>query len=287
MSQCTVCEHNGYQYVFSTSRANFLRAQGNCEDNDGSLARYLDEDACLKLRKCCSNNHSYWIGLVENEFCDFWYPRKPYNWINDNACTNANPLSVNRMLNSIRYFQAVTISLTSDNLEHPPESYEENDNEIFRYICQYEIAAPTSQTTFPATQFIGDVTCPSAAAATSVSIETLEPPTSSTSSFGERQQSTLSPVVSIVHSSSSATTISAADDSVSSGLVVGLVVEGTILLIALVLLYFFIRNGYYKTFNVGSQNSSKLNPQYQEEHNMKEVKENPLYGRYLVTLLNT
>ena len=200
-----------------------------------------------------------------------------YRWIGSDVCIKANPLRVNR-LHGASLFQPVTILLNSINTEQLPNAYERNPNWAYRYICQYAIAAPTSQASLSATQFIGDTTVPSSAvtAATSVTVKRTEAPASFTSSSWEPQQSTLSPAWSTVHTSNSITTgtITVADDPVTSGLLAGLVVGGTVLLVAVVLLYcFVIRNGYYKKFkNVEDKNTTS-------KCNVRELKENPLYGR--------
>ena len=85
-----------------------------------------------------------------------------------------------------------------------------------------------------------------------------------------------------------ATTITNAASNVSdsSGLVAGLVVGGIILIIALVLLYLFcIRNKCYKKLkkcNSDSYTTSSISQNH--ANNSKEVKDNPLYGRYVISI---
>ena len=208
--------------------------------------------------------------------CEIFSSVRRYQWIDSDVCIKANPLRVNR-LHGASLFQPVTILLNSINTEQLPNAYERNPNWAYRYICQYALAAPTSQASLSATQFIGDTIVPPSAltAATSATVKTTEAPAAFTSSSWETQQSTFSPALSTVHTSNSITTgTTVADDPVTSGLLASLVVGGTVLLVAVVLLYcFVIRNGYYKKFkNVEDKNTTS-------KHNMRELKENPLYGR--------
>ena len=143
MSKCAQCEHNGYRYEFSTLRENFNLAQQNCANDGGTLARYLDEDAYLKLRKCCSNGLKYRIGLFENRSCSS-SPVGPYSWVGDAACTSGSPLNIMPLQNSAQYSQAVTILLNSNNLARPPDATERFDYESVRYICQYPSTNPTT-----------------------------------------------------------------------------------------------------------------------------------------------
>ena len=136
MSQCGQCEHNGYRYEFSTSTTDFNFAKQLCENNGGTLARYLDEDAYLEIRKYCQNGLLYWIGLSENRLCSS-SPVEPYKWVSDTTCTSGSPLNIIQLPNSAQNSQAVAILLNSNNLATPPEAKELYDYETHRYICQY------------------------------------------------------------------------------------------------------------------------------------------------------
>ena len=49
----------------------YCSARNNCTNNGEILARYLDEDAYLELRKCCKNGYRHWIGLINSGLCEY------------------------------------------------------------------------------------------------------------------------------------------------------------------------------------------------------------------------
>ena len=146
MSQCTQCEHNGYRYEFSTSVTSFNLSNQNCSSKGGILARYLDEDAHLALRKCCQNGFDYWIGLFENRSCSSSVVG-PYSWVGDAACTSGSLLKVTELPNFDQSSQAVSILLNSNNLALPADAKERYENEKVRYICQYFSTVSTAHIT--------------------------------------------------------------------------------------------------------------------------------------------
>ena len=171
-------------------------------------------------------------------------------------CRNASPLSVHRQDGN----QAVSIVIDSNNLTSPPESYERNWSENYRYICQYPVISPTIQAPSATLNSI-------AAHTRSIVHPSLE---RTKSAFDQ----TLPSVVSLADSAS--TDFVAFD---SSKLITGLIIGGIALFMTSVLLYFLIRKGCYKSsINVNNYNSDSFHPQ-NVDNNVREVKENPLYGR--------
>ena len=143
MSQCFQCEHNRWQYEFSTSTADFNLAQQTCANKGGALARYLDEDAYLEIRKCCQNGLHYWIGLFKNFKCSS-NPLGPYTWDGNTACTSGSPLNIIPLQDAAPSSQAVTILLDSDKLVQPPFATERVDFDKQHYICQYALTTSTT-----------------------------------------------------------------------------------------------------------------------------------------------
>ena len=180
MSQCTLCEYGGYGYEFSNLTADFTQAKQICADNGGALARYLDDNAYLELRKCCQNGLNHWIGLFENRL-RAESEMGPYTWVGDTTCTgslwNVTPLP-----NSNQISQAVTILLNS-NLA-PLDVKEEYNYQSLRYICQYPLA--TSTTTSGASSAIivstNDTTSSTIADRIASSVQTTMTKSTSTSS---------------------------------------------------------------------------------------------------------
>ena len=257
--------HNGYRYAFFNLPTHFASARFNCEQTkaSASLARHLDKNDYLNLQKCTVNDGEYWIGLFENNAC-ISNAIGPYTWIGDadSMCTNANPLSVHRQDGN----QAVSIVIDSNNLTSPPESHERNWSENYRYICQYPVISPTIQAPSAALNSI-------AAHTRSIVHPSLE---RTKSAFDQ----TLPTVVSFADSAS--TDFVAFD---SSKLITGLIIGGVALFMASVLLYFFMRKGCYESsINVNSYNSDSFPPQ-NADHNIREVKDNPLYGRSVCGLI--
>ena len=287
MSQCTQCEHNGYRYEFSTSSSatTFNLAKQVCQSNGGTLAKCLDEDAYLEFRKCCQNGLHYWIGLFENRLC-MSSPVGPYTWAGDTACTSGSPLNINLLPNSPQNSQAVSILLNSNNLETLPDAKEAYDYESIRYICQYSLATSTAAGASSPTTVSTDDTTSSTIADTSFFFETTITDTASSSSTTQSDEPTpFSPTATATSSMITSTTASS-DTLVphdTTGLIVGLVVGGVILVIALLFFCFFcIRNSYYEKFKSASRHTTtaSFTPNNGKDSNTKEVKENPLYGRY-------
>ena len=279
---CQLCDHNGYRYEFSTSTADFHIAKQNCANNNGTLARYLDEEAYLKWRKCCRSGFNYWIGLFENRNCS-GSPIGPYSWVENTTCTSGSPLIIIPLENSAESSQAVSVLLSSNDLESPPSAKESRDYERTRYICQYSLAASTSP--LSTTVSANDITSFSTIADASSSAETTITETAFTPSTVQSQESTgfSSTVTSTnpIMTSTAARSVTDVDD--PTGLIVGLAVGGILLIIALLLFYFFFyKNGYYKKFKSATSRtaSASFTPKNGKESNTKEMKENPLYGRY-------
>ena len=291
MSQCLRCKYGGYVYEFSTSTfpANFDFAQQLCENNGGTLARYLDEDAYVELRKCCQNGAHYWIGLVENRLCTSSAVGR-YTWVDDTACTSGRPLKVIELPNSVQSSQAVSILLNSDNLEKPPEAREKYDSEQQRYICQYSIAtstaaeasSPTTDCTDDATSFstMTDTSFPAVDKTTKA--ESAETTLTSFTTQSQEATSVSSTAIDTSNVSTSTTTSSVTDGHDATGLIAGLVIGGILLIMALLLFYlFFYKNGYYKKFKYASSpTTTSFTTNDDKDNKTKEVKENPLYGRY-------
>ena len=266
MPPCPQCTYDGYQYEFSTLTANFNLAQQNCRNNGGTLARYLDEDAYLELRKCCQNGLEYWIGLFENRDCSS-SSIGPYSWVGNATCTSGSPLNVSSVPNTAQSSQAVAIIL-SNNLAQPPDANERYDSEAKVYVCQYPLATSTTATSSPSFATKAD---------TSLSAESTK--TISKSFTIQSQRSTLS------STSTFKTSIFADGD--SSALIAGLVAGGIILIIALLLFYFFMhKNGCYKNFKNNRKHSNASFTAHEDKVSStnRKVKENPLYGRYERTL---
>ena len=280
MSECSQCEHNGYRYEFSTliSQTNFDAAQLLCKINGGTLARYLDEDAYLELRKCCQNGGNYWIGLFENPLCN-GSPVGPYTWVGDTACTSGSPLDVTPLQDSMTNNQAVIILLNS-NLDAPLLAQEKNDDESYHYICQNSSVTSTTLAASPPTIV---TTSFSNIKGTSTSAESTTAKTTSksfTTQLPVSASASLSSAVSATSNVSNFTTSTVLDDD-SSALIAGLVVGGIILIIALMLFYFyFYKNGYHKNATRHTTGAAYFTSNDGKGNNTKEVKENPLYGRY-------
>ena len=141
MSQCAQCVHDGYRYEFSKLRGYFSAGKTYCEGKRGTLAKYLNEDAYVALRKCCANEKEYWIGLIENPECASSSVGS-YTWLGNTTCTNACPLNISRFLNG-KDSQAVTIKLDA-NLTKPPDAAERYNSEIFGFLCQFPFVSSTT-----------------------------------------------------------------------------------------------------------------------------------------------
>ena len=276
MFQCLQCEHNGYRYEFSTSKENFDCAQKICSSNGGTLARYLDEDAYLKFRKCCQNGSEYWIGLFENHACSS-SPIGPYTWVDNATCTNGSPLNVIPLGKSAQSSQAVSILLSSNSLAEPPNANERYDNEKNFYVCQYLLATSTTAASLRTTASTNNTISFYTKADGSLSAESTK--TISKSSIMQSQGST---ALHLSSSSTSTFTTSTVSDDDLSALIAGLVAGGIILIIALLLLYFFFcKNGYYKNFRNASRHiTTSFASNDDKDRKNNEVKENPLNGRY-------
>ena len=282
--RCQQCDHNGYRYEFSTRTADFYIAKQNCAKKSGTLARYLDEEAYLKWRNCCRSGLNYWIGLFENRVCS-GSPIRPYTWVGNTTCTSGSPLNIIPLDNSPESSQAVSILLNSGNLVRPPTATENWDSESKPYICQYSLAASTSP--LSTTVSVNDTTSFFTIADTSSSVATTIMETTFTPSTEQSLESTgfSSTVTSTnpVMTSTAANSVTDVHDPTGTGLIVGLAVGGILLIIALLLFYFFFcKNGYYKKFKSATSHtaSASFTPRNTKESNTKEVKENPLYGRY-------
>ena len=290
MTSCVQCEHNGYRYEFSTSIECFCCAQRKCESNGGTLARYLNEDAYLELRKCCQRGFTYWIGLFENRNCSSSQagPHLPYSWVGYTTCTNGSPLIVETLASGAQN-QAVSILLNSNNPTKPPNAKEKYDNEKTRYICQYPLATSTAAASSSFTTIsTKDVTSSPIADTITTAESTTITDTTSTSSNTQSQESTLFSSTIAATSSTMTSTTASPDTNVHdpTGLIVGLAVGGILLIIALLVFYlFFYKNGYYKKLKKANRHttSASFTPTNGKKSNTKEVKENPLYGRYEIT----
>ena len=262
MTRCTECIHDGYSYEFSRRTANFYDASRRCLKEGGTLAKYLDDDAYIKLNKCCRTSNQYWIGLVDKDECSNNL-NGSYKWEGDTTCSNARPLNVIDQPNNQRC-QAVTIRVHPNSGEGSiPSALETDCGNAQRYICQFPVSStsppPTSTRSLETTQKI----------TTGKSLLTF---TSKTSTYS---------------SSLTTTTTSTpvdAQGAFNAGLTVGLAIGGLVLLtVALILLVFcLIQKGYLKKMkDFGNNNTSDIDaPQSDKFPKDNQVQSNPLYNRY-------
>ena len=139
MLRCTkTCKNGTNIFTFSQRQATFKRANNQCEQSGGELARNLDGSSYAALLNCCPDHRNYWIGLknVDAINCANW--NKPgFHWIDKETCSDGSPLKLDAQpVHNKCKAVAIEMYPSDTNPDIPRARVETCNNNNKYYICQ-------------------------------------------------------------------------------------------------------------------------------------------------------